>query len=96
VAEWLDVRGVIQLDCSTDVVLRRIENDTGGDRANRVDDDRDRIDTKLDIYARRTQPLVEYFRQRGVQVLTITVTSDLTAQQMWEQCATGLRVAKEG
>ena len=52
----LDVRHVLVLNCSPQVVLDRIARNTGGDRTHRTDDEVRAIERKLEIYSRRTQP----------------------------------------
>ncbi len=49
VAALLDVRGVVHLQCSAEVVRRRIESNVGGDRARRVDDARQAVEAKLAV-----------------------------------------------
>jgi adenylate kinase family enzyme len=80
----LDVRAVIHLRCSPETVLQRIGNNAGGDRAGRWDDDPASIRSKLAIFAARTAPLVEHYRDLGANVATIDVTPTITAQQVWE------------
>ncbi len=79
----VDVRTVTTLVCSPEVVLRRIATNAGGDRTERTDDQRAAVRRKLSIYAQRTVPLVEYYRQRGAGVDEISVSAEMSAEQMW-------------
>lgn len=85
VSQLLDVRAVVHLACSAETVVERIRRDTGGDRAARSDDDRDAIRRKLAIYAKRTAPLLEFYRRRRVPVITIGVTAEMTPRRMAEK-----------
>src|SRR5512147_2884477 len=51
VASVATVLSLVVLDCSVESVVRRIEENTGGDRTGRVDDERALVDRKLRIYA---------------------------------------------
>ncbi|MFO7905437.1 MAG: nucleoside monophosphate kinase [Pirellulaceae bacterium] len=85
----LDVRAVILLQCSPEVVRQRIATNAGGDRTRRTDDDAEAIERKLEIYAQRTAPLVSYFRGRGTAVLEIPVTVGMTCEETWSQVQAG-------
>jgi adenylate kinase len=78
-----DVRAVVLLQCSSDVVLARIGANVGGDRTGREDDHAHAIRQKLEVFNRRTAPLVDHYRARGVPIETIEVTSAITAAEMW-------------
>jgi adenylate kinase family enzyme len=80
----VDIKAVISLDCSGDVVLRRIGSNVGGDRTGRADDDLDAVQRKLTLFARRTAPLVDHYRLRHVPILAITVRADSTPEQVWQ------------
>ncbi len=79
----LDVRAVVCLACTAETVLARLESDIGGDRAGRLDDDLDRVRTKLEIFRGRTAPLVEHYRQRDVPFVELTITATTTAEEAW-------------
>ena len=81
----LDPQIVLLLKCSPQTVVARINANTGGDRAHRVDDDLPAITQKLQIFAERTRPLVEYYRAAGATIHELEVTSCMTAEQMWSQ-----------
>ncbi len=84
-SQSLYMRHVILLQCCPDVVLRRIASNTGGDRTRRVDDDTRAIARKLEIYAQRTAPLVDFFRNRGAMMVDIAVTATMRGEEMWNQ-----------
>ncbi len=78
----LDVQAVIVLQCSAEVVCARIASNVGGDRTHRLDDDRSAIERKLAIYDSRTLPLVAYYRDRDVPIMTISVTASMSPEDM--------------
>jgi adenylate kinase family enzyme len=77
----LEVRRVVCLDGSADVVVDRLESNIGGDRAGRSDDTWDAVQKKLTIYRQQTAPLVEFYRKRNVPIVTIPVTAAMTAEE---------------
>jgi adenylate kinase len=79
------VHTVVALVCSPEVVMRRIATNAGGDRGERTDDGQADVRRKLTIYAERTAPLVDHYRQQGAQVVELTVTAEMSAEQMWER-----------
>ncbi len=78
------VRYLVVLDCTAECVQQRIAQNTGGDRTGRLDDDVAAIHRKLKIYAQRTKPLVEYYRQRHVPIIHVPVTVGMTAMDAWK------------
>jgi adenylate kinase family enzyme len=78
----VDVRTVVALVCTPEVVLRRIATNAGGDRAGRTDDEQTDVRRKLSIYVQRTAPLVDYYRHRGARVVEVTVSAETTADDM--------------
>lgn len=85
-ARHLDVRTVILLECSPTIVRQRIEANAGGDRTDRSDDDLAAIERKLNTFAERTLPLIDYYRGRGAALITIPVTSGMSAEAMRSRC----------
>ncbi len=77
------VRLVMHLACSAQVVAERIGSNVGGDRAGREDDVPEAIRRKLAIFAERTAPLLDYYRDRQVRIETIQVGAGATAEEMW-------------
>ncbi len=79
----LAIRAVIHLRCSPETVFARIDADTGGDRAGRVDDGLQAVAEKLAIFERRTEPLLQHYERRGVEIHPIDVSAHMTAGRMW-------------
>lgn len=69
----VDVRLVASLDCSPDVVLRRIATNAGGDREGRGDDSPREVERKLEIFRLRTAPLLDHYRRLGVTIAAVPV-----------------------
>jgi len=83
-AAWVNVRRVVYLACSDDVVFARIARDTGGDRAGRDDDETGQVRRKLETFRGRTAQLLDHYEQKGASILTIQVTEAMTAGDMWD------------
>ncbi len=71
---------VIQLVCSPETVLERIQRNSGGDRTHRTDDARDKVQRRLEIYEKRTLPLIGYCIERDMQIHRIEVGTHTTAE----------------
>ena len=79
---YLSVSLVINLECSPEVVLDRIRSNAGGDRTLRDDDSSGEIQRKLELFRRRTLPLLDYYRQRNVPVRQIPVKTGMSLHDM--------------
>ncbi len=77
------VNGLILLECSPEDVHRRIVANTGGDREGRLDDDIALVEKKLEIFRKRTAPLVEHYANAGSKVFRITVGPSSTAENVY-------------
>jgi len=73
---------VVHLRCPEEVVLARVRRDAGGDREGRDDDDQARLSRKLAVFRERTEPLLAYYRERGVEVIRLDVGAETTAEAM--------------
>ena len=64
----VDMRAVLYLRCSPEVVVERIRRNTGGDRMGRADDSPDDIRRKLRIFEEKTVPLLDHYRAKKVAI----------------------------
>ena len=78
----VEAQTVIELFCSAQTVLERIRTNTGGDRTDRLDDSEEAIRNKLEIFARRTAPLLDYYRTQGVKIERIDVGPDTSTEEI--------------
>jgi len=83
--EVVDVRTVVVLNCSPEVVARRIATNAGGDRIGRRDDDIEAVIRRLEIFKMRTAPLADYYRDAGGSVETIEITETTTPQEIADE-----------
>jgi adenylate kinase family enzyme len=72
----VDIRLVVQLACSAEVVLARLRSNVGGDRSARRDDAAALVRAKLATYRERTVPLVDHLKAHGAHVEVVCVSSD--------------------
>ncbi len=79
---------VIELRCSPETVLERIHLNTGGDRADRRDDDESLVRQKLELFSERTAPLVAHYRAKGARVSAIDIDAMTTPEDVWRQLST--------
>jgi len=76
------IETVVSLEASAEVIQERIRLNSGGDRIERPDDELHGIRRRLVIFRMRTLPLVEYYENREVPVLRLTVGARTTAEEM--------------
>jgi len=85
----VDVRAVVYLTGSAAVIGDRIRLDTGGDRTGRSDDSLEEVERKLEIFEKRTLPLLGYYARRRVPILNISVGAGTTAGDMLAELERG-------
>jgi len=78
VGEILDVILAVALECTAETTHARIARNSGGDRTKRTDDSIAEIARKLDIYAARTQPLLDHYHSEGAQRCLVPVGVETT------------------
>lgn len=81
----VSVERVVSLEADAAVIRERIRLDTGGDRAGREDDAVEPVTWRLSVFKERTQPLIDFYRERGIAVTTIEVTVWMTATDMYDE-----------
>jgi adenylate kinase len=69
----LRITAVLQLECGAHVIGERLRLNTGGDRAQRTDDDGALVARKLATYVQHTRPLLEHYRRQGARLIEIPV-----------------------
>lgn len=72
----IDMRMIIALECKPGVFRARIRQNTGGDRTGRIDDSEDDVDNKWRIFRERTAPLLSYYRDKGIRILSVKVDAE--------------------
>ncbi|MCP4545031.1 MAG: hypothetical protein GY835_01040 [bacterium] len=76
---------VISLTCTPEVVRRRIRFDSGGDREGRIDDSSALIAAKLRTFNERTQPLLAWYREQGVPIKELRISSETQPEDLLPQ-----------
>jgi hypothetical protein len=64
------------------VVIERIRRDTGGDRSGRNDDTPEAVLRRLQLFRRRTLPLLAFYRCAGVPVLVFEAGLQTTPEMI--------------
>jgi len=75
----IDVKLVVLLECKAPDVLTRIKENSGGDRTARSDDDIESVVNKLEIFRKRTLPLLRYYRSEGIEIAKVKIKADTQA-----------------
>ena len=78
------MNALIVLDCSADEVFFRIRDNVGGDRTERVDDNKGLIGKKLMIFRERTAPLVEHYKMLGCRIYRLGVSATMTPSDAYK------------
>ncbi len=73
IGKAVSVKGVISLACSPEVVHERIESNSGGDRSGRSDDSLPEIARKLELFRKRTIPLLDHYRSEGIRIHEVVI-----------------------
>ena len=82
IEELVDIQTVICLQCATWAIAERIRRDSGGDRGERLDDTPSEIACKLRVYEKRTIPLLDHYRRKGVSVIDVKIKPDTTPENI--------------
>ncbi len=69
----VDIRAIVELDCPPGVCRERIATNAGGDREHRNDDRVHAVRRRHQDFERRTRPVVDYYRSKGTEVVTVPV-----------------------
>jgi len=80
----VDIRNIIHLECSAKVVYERISRNSGGDRTGRSDDSPAEIQNKLELFKKRTFPLLDYYQKKRAEVKIIHIGMGCTAEDICE------------
>jgi len=83
-AGTIAVELVTHLEADAAVIRDRIRLDPAGDRAARADDRIEAVERRLAVFRERTLPLIDFYRERGIRVLSIPVTAGMSAGKMYE------------
>lgn len=78
----VDMLAVVSLECTPAIAWERIRDDSGGDRGGRVDDTREEVQRRIEVFRERTAPLLSYYRRIGLPVLSLDVGVKTTAHEM--------------
>ncbi len=78
------IEAIVHLRCSPEVVGRRIQIDSGGDRAGRIDDSPGEIERKLKLFEERTFPLIEHYSGRKAAIWWYEVLVETTPEEIYE------------
>lgn len=83
IAAVADIGAIVSLECSDYDVFLRIEKNAGGDRYGRTDDEKHKIEKKLEIFRERTAPLIEHYTRLGATVYRLCIRSTMTAEESY-------------
>ena len=73
---------VVYLECPDEVVYRRILTNSGGGRGGRIDDNPDAVAHKLEIFGKRTRPLLAYYTSKRVPIKRVEISQPTAPLEM--------------
>jgi adenylate kinase family enzyme len=79
---FMEIRAVIHLSCTAEVVRRRIQGNAGGDRRGRSDDEVEFVKRKLAIFQTRTAPILDHYRAKGVRICAVEVKEETGPEEI--------------
>ena len=74
---------IFNLSCSPEVLKDRIMLNTGKDRTGRTDDSHKEIENKIALFNRRTAPLLDFYKNRGVTLYSHEIALNTTPKEMY-------------
>jgi adenylate kinase len=92
----VDVRAVLHLECPAKIVRERIHRDSGGDRGKREDDSAREVERKLRTFSKRTMPLLDHYRDKGVLLCAFAVAVDTAPDDVVAEFERQMRAGKPG
>lgn len=84
IATIADIQALIVLDSSADGIFSRIRDNIGGDRTERVDDNKDLIEKKLIVFRERTEPLIDHYRASGCNIYRLNVSATMKPPEVYK------------
>lgn len=81
----IQIKKVIYLHLDEKTLFLRLKNDPAGDRKGREDDLKELITKKLKWFKEKNLPLLEYYSQKGVKILEISVTERDTGFSLYKK-----------
>ncbi len=88
ISDYVELIAVLHLECDARTVRERLGRNSGGDRAGRTDDSLSLVKQKLAIFAERTRPLLDYYRDRGVPLIAVKIGADTNPAQIYPELKT--------
>jgi adenylate kinase len=79
---FVDLRRIILLDASAEVIGERIRQNAAGDRGGRIDDSPEEIEKKLALFVKRTKPLLGYYAAKGIPSVVLSVSVGSTGEDL--------------
>jgi len=80
--ESVDLRRIVRLEASTEIIRERIHQNAAGDRIGRIDDSPGEIEKKLALFEERTRPLVGYYAAKGIQTVDLAVSASSNGEDL--------------
>ena len=90
IAQFVDVKTLVSIEASAETVLKRLETNSGGDRAARMDDGLELVQKKLQIFRERTLPLINWYTTKA-KIVSIVSEVDTSAAEMAAQLKAQMR-----
>jgi len=95
VDQLIDVRMVVYLECKPEIVHKRIQLNSGGDRHGRPDDSFKQVTEKITLFQNRTLALLNHYRAKNIPVHIFSVKARTSPPEIhcWLQAKSDILMA---
>jgi adenylate kinase len=80
--EIVDLRRVVRLDASAEIIRERIRRNAADDRTGRIDDSPGEIEKRLHLFEERTRPLDGYCALKGIPIVDLAVSASSNGEDL--------------
>jgi len=79
------IKTVVVLNCNPDTIYKRLRLNSGGDRTERTDDSLELVRSKLEVYNKRTIPLLDFYQQEKSRILEFDIQPETQPQEIFKK-----------
>jgi len=83
------LKAVVYLSLAEEIAFKRlVQEDIVADRGNRIDDDEDKLVTRIEEFKEKTFPVINYYREKGLLIeVDASLPKDTVEQEILDQLA---------
>ncbi len=81
----VNIIGVIYMNCTDDIIYKRINTNSAGDRTERNDDTYEEVKRKLIIFKKRTIKLIKHYKDKKAEIFDIKISEKTCPKDIYRQ-----------